>query len=466
VITALLAGCGLPTRTLTVHAAADEEFRAQPQWRQLIASRLKAISDLYQANFRIRWRLARVSEWASGDGSRDADALEEQLRSQLQRQGADILLGFTAQQIRGHELGSVNPFGDTVLVRAFPDRSEQENVAILAHELAHLFGVPHAKAAGSVMHAAPSRLEFDSYSIRLIQLLSGLDFSRGARAIDASLARKMADILAEGDSEAGAGPRAYLYVGSLFRSQSQPATAVALFESAVRMSPHDAPARLLLALALKECAREEAALEHLREAVRLDPGLVEARVNLGILLAAGGREREGLAELRAAVEIAPGNAGARYNLGAALLRRLGGLDMAIEQFREALRLQPDHAAAAQALYLATRKQEELRLAAAKWREAVRRNPKDAAAHFNLGVACSDLGRHAEAVAAYRSALRLDPRHLRALSNLAVTHYTLGNYQAARQAAQRLTALGGAPRPGFLEALAAAETSSQPRAHRK
>jgi tetratricopeptide (TPR) repeat protein len=116
----------------------------------------------------------------------------------------------------------------------------------------------------------------------------------------------------------------------------------------------------------------------------------------------------------------PENARAHNNLGHALSRIPGQSDEAIEQYREALRLNPNYGQAhynlAFALATAGGPLEEV---IGEYREALRVTPGLAEAHYNLGVALARVpGSPDPAIAEYEEALRLKPDYPEA-------HYNLG-----------------------------------------
>ena len=86
----------------------------------------------------------------------------------------------------------------------------------------------------------------------------------------------------------------------------------------------------------------------------------------------------------------------------------GKLDEAIAEFREAIRLKPDHAHAhpTSATPCTTRGKRDEAIAA--YREAIRLKPDDAGAHSNLGNALKDQGKLDEAIAEFREAIRSSP----------------------------------------------------------
>lgn len=83
-------------------------------------------------------------------------------------------------------------------------------------------------------------------------------------------------------------------------------------------------------------AEAEAALLH---AIELDPGFAGARINLAELYRASGQEDKSQATYAEAAATAPEDAGVRFGYGLALVRARQ-LDLAIEELRQAARLEP------------------------------------------------------------------------------------------------------------------------------
>jgi tetratricopeptide (TPR) repeat protein len=92
---------------------------------------------------------------------------------------------------------------------------------------------------------------------------------------------------------------------------------------------------------------------------------------------------------------------------------------AIAEYREAIRLKPDLAAAHNNLGYTLHVQGKLAEAIAEYREAIRLKPDDDTAHVNLGIALRNQGMLEEANAALREAIRLKP-------DLAEAHCSLGH----------------------------------------
>jgi Flp pilus assembly protein TadD len=92
-------------------------------------------------------------------------------------------------------------------------------------------------------------------------------------------------------------------------------------------------------------------------------------------------------------------------------------DEAIGNYRAALALRPDSAAAHAGLGTTLLARQRFEEAIACFREAIRLKPDDADVHYGLAVALHKRGEFDEAVRAYREALRLDPKRPGAVENL-------------------------------------------------
>ncbi|MBM5783559.1 MAG: glycosyltransferase [Cyanobacteria bacterium K_DeepCast_35m_m1_288] len=153
-------------------------------------------------------------------------------------------------------------------------------------------------------------------------------------------------------------PYACAKLGSLEVAEGNLERGTTLLRQGLAQCPADAhPERyeLLLHLALAEAARDPAAAMALyREALALPlaPRLsLAARLNLSALLLQQGQPQEAEALCQRATAAAPEISLGWYNLGL-IRRRLGDIAGALEAYREARRLQPEHAETHQNLAVA------------------------------------------------------------------------------------------------------------------
>jgi Flp pilus assembly protein TadD len=165
-------------------------------------------------------------------------------------------------------------------------------------------------------------------------------------------------------------------LGFALRRSGQFDEAAAHFEKALQISPDDYTSLLYMGVTRFYQGRTPEAIDYAQAAIRSPSDAPKAHAHdvLGLALAMQNRNEAGLDEMRRAVELAPADADIRNDLGAVLLR-LGKLPEAIDEFHEALRL----------------------------------NPSDpASAHANLGLALLASGKPQESTPEFEAALRLNP----------------------------------------------------------
>jgi Flp pilus assembly protein TadD len=127
----------------------------------------------------------------------------------------------------------------------------------------------------------------------------------------------------------------------------------------------------------------------------------------------------------------PDNPRGHSNLGTALAE-LGKNDKAMEEFREALRIDPAFEPAHANLGLALFRDGKPAEARAELLDAISLNTRDSNAHCNLGRVLSALGQTNEAVDEFTRAVRINPYFAEAYSNLGTAFVELGKMDNATQ----------------------------------
>ncbi len=145
-------------------------------------------------------------------------------------------------------------------------------------------------------------------------------------------------------------------------------------------------------------------VEERREAVRKAPTDPRARLQLGVAYAQAEEYDLAMAELVEAINLNPENrdnlsARANYHLGLVLLA-IDRAGLAVNAFREALRLGWTDAAVYLALGQALTGQGKFEEAVAQYHEALRLAPGAIEAHAGLGLALEGAGRVDDAIAQY------------------------------------------------------------------
>jgi len=181
------------------------------------------------------------------------------------------------------------------------------------------------------------------------------------------------------------------------------------------MTARDAAVLLELGRREREAERPATAIACFEAALRLSPG-AGAQRELAALLWERGLDAAALDQLFAAIAREPANAELHRLLGSWLSAR-GKLERTDPRFARALERCPEDLEALMRLGLAAQRLGRPSEATAVFERLVRTRPELPDAHFYLGTALGKQGRHREAVVAYRRALALDPSRLVAHSNL-------------------------------------------------
>jgi Tfp pilus assembly protein PilF len=150
---------------------------------------------------------------------------------------------------------------------------------------------------------------------------------------------------------------------------------------------------------------------------------------LGSARMAQGKLDEAIQQYEQALRLNPDHPLARYNLGNALQAK-GQTDEAIRQYQEALRLKPDYAMARNNLGNALARKGQLDEAISQLQEAIRLAPQEADGYYNLGNALARKGQVDLAIRLYEEAIRLKPDDADVHSNLGVALYRKGRNEEA------------------------------------
>ncbi len=196
-------------------------------------------------------------------------------------------------------------------------------------------------------------------------------------------------------------------LGTLQFRDGQVESAIASFETSLRLRPDDAQALNNLGSALVATNRSTEAVSMLRRAVALHPAFAKAWYNLGNALAATDRLPESEAAYREALRLRPAYAQAWNNI-AAVLVRLDRTDEALAALTELQRYEPQQARAGLNYGILLARGNRLPEAMAAYEGVIELEPDNPDAHFNLAAVLERLGRIAQAHAHYEAALRLRP----------------------------------------------------------
>jgi Tfp pilus assembly protein PilF len=143
-----------------------------------------------------------------------------------------------------------------------------------------------------------------------------------------------------------------------------------------------------------------------------------ARTNLGFALIDAGDLAAGIEQYNEALRINPNSAETHNALGTALIKQ-GRVDAAMEQYTMALRIRPGFADAHSNLAIALARKGETEKAFSEFRKALEISPENPEIQYNFGFALANQGRLDEAMSYYRKALTINPDY-------ADAHFQMGN----------------------------------------
>jgi tetratricopeptide (TPR) repeat protein/tRNA A-37 threonylcarbamoyl transferase component Bud32 len=210
---------------------------------------------------------------------------------------------------------------------------------------------------------------------------------------------------------------AHLDLGTVLLNLRQLDEAVGHFEKAVQFDPNFKVAYMYLGNTLTDLGRLDEAVAVYRKAMATLPDKrpLSLHAELGNALRLQKKLDEALSACRKGVELNPG-AHAHNNLGL-VLRDLHQLDDAIDEFRQAIRLERDRPKPHNNLGLALRDKRQLDDAVAEFRKALELDPRSAVAHYNLGLVLRDKHQLDDAIAEFLRAIEIEPNLVAAHKDL-------------------------------------------------
>jgi len=435
-------------RTLTIRAAPDESYRAETNWERNLRTNVAAVSALYEKPFRIRFVLLEIVPWIAAPGG-DRVRQISKLMADVPPGRADLVVAFSGR-CEGTKAGWTWLFDRYALVTSgcgiFADQTTAQ--AILAHELAHLFGAFHPASnvesvMGSVIRNGVA-VRFDSQTTRILRLTRDFDFSQGVMSLTPETRLAWSAIYAEGHESGEPNPlaAAFARAGETLLHQAKLREAQAALDEAIRLDANVAPPHLTLGRVYAGTGRLEDAVRELRTAKALDPRIMEARIALGFVFLQLKRDEDALSEFRDALQMEPRLGRAYLGQSVALVRR-GKLDEAIMALTEAIKIDPSDMLALTARASAHRTKGAYAEAIEDFGRMIQLRPTDPGVWNDRCYTRAVAGKLEEALADCNESLRLQSDLPNALVNRGLTYLKMD--QPARALADYEAALRLVPR---------------------
>ncbi len=216
-------------------------------------------------------------------------------------------------------------------------------------------------------------------------------------------------------------------LGTSMFKQGRAREAIVNYSKVLQIDPDHAIAHNNLGFVMARLQRVKSAIMHYSEALRIKPDYKRAYINLSSALRREPHLKRELSSFNS-LDLAEslldrGNA----------LAEMGDINGALEQFSEALRVNPDHQEVHFQKGRLLASQSRIDESIHHFSEALQINPDDAEAHFNMGIALAGKGRLKGAARHFEEALRLNPEDMEARRNLTVLQQTIEASDKAREA---------------------------------
>jgi predicted O-linked N-acetylglucosamine transferase (SPINDLY family) len=187
--------------------------------------------------------------------------------------------------------------------------------------------------------------------------------------------------------------------------------ALDVYERAVRLAPDNFQTHLNLGNAMLLLGRADQATDHYWRSISLKPDHAGTHLNLGNALIAEGAFADAADSYRQAAQLHPLWSEAWFGLGCALERvQPFPFDAVVEAYRETLRLEPAHGAAASNLAAVLRENGQTQAARTLLEEVLSRAPENIPALLAQASMDRELGDPEAAVAVLRRLLALSPEN--------------------------------------------------------
>ncbi len=274
-------------------------------------------------------------------------------------------------------------------------------------------------------------------------------------------------------------PRAYNNLGSTLSQAGSVEEGIQAFESGLKYAPGDLQLHLNLGTALRTKGDADAAIRQFQIVLKQSPDDPEVHHQLGQTLRQTGDLEGSIREFETALRLNPEYQDAYYILGQTLrqlatrkqpkrnskpenadagaaLRRgtealgRGDFSAAVQQFTKAAEIDPQSAAAHNALGFALGRTRDLQGAIAALTKATQLDPALADAHYNLGAALWYGNERSRAAAELDVAIELNPAAAEAYSLRAVAYRESGDLDSARRVAERAIALNPQLPAGYFD----------------
>ncbi len=194
----------------------------------------------------------------------------------------------------------------------------------------------------------------------------------------------------------------------------------------------------------------ELAIKNFDRAIAIDPGYYETYGSKGLFLLSKGQMQAAFNCFDKAIELHQGDARGYDGRGLARLEGQNDITGALQDFNQAIKVNPAFASAYNNRGQAKARQQKLQEAIEDFSRAIELSPRFQQAYNNRASAYFRAGKLDEALLDYKAALSIFPNYQNALYNRGVLYLQRNSTEAARADLQRYQSLGGELEPSLLQ----------------
>lgn len=218
--------------------------------------------------------------------------------------------------------------------------------------------------------------------------------------------------------------RGYYNLGNVYLERKEYVKAIGELSKAISYDRYYLRAYNNLGVLYKEIGQFNNALPLFEKVVSIDNNNEKAHEMLALIYSDIGQEDKSIAHFQAVAKINP-SVKNYYNLGLALHNK-GELNTAIVQYKEALKLNPNHFDAYLNLANAYSALGEKSDALLNYKRALEINPDDAYLHYNMGLFYEKTGEISRAIDEYKKSFELDSNLKVAFDHIKALEKDIGN----------------------------------------
>ena len=164
-------------RVIKVLVLYDDELFFEKGWENNLNNRLAEINDFYYSNFKIKWKVIAIKQYAFNKNVEKLSTLFSLHKETLLKleTDAEVILSIIGRDIKGSGIAAT--FSNIIMVSNYDKLLSYRSSVIIAHEFGHLFGAWHTQRTEDFMLVSgASNLHAGKESSSILKLMRNYSF--------------------------------------------------------------------------------------------------------------------------------------------------------------------------------------------------------------------------------------------------------------------------------------------------